>query len=231
MSIYGFLNNKKDTMDPDPKKRNFHSRFYHRYFEDYIEYETISSSGKSVIVRKYKGSWYIEEGDRSRRIKRRLVSAALGLLTIGFFAGAACMPVTANRLIYGAIGQVILFALLVLKAFAFNTYRSLEERITIGDYRRGFERYHLCSKLIPLAFILCAFLFLLCMFIKKEEAGPVILAVAFCLAGAVTAYRQYKMLEDVSYYVVDNDATTLENAAVIRKRDDHIKVHHFKTDD
>ena len=69
MSIYSFLNNKKDTMDPDPKKRNFHSRFYHRYFEDYVEYESLDERGKLVIVRHYKGSWYIEEGDRSQRIR------------------------------------------------------------------------------------------------------------------------------------------------------------------
>ena len=169
MSIYSFLNNKKDTMDPDPKKRNFHSRFYHRYFEDYVEYESLDERGKLVIVRHYKGSWYIEEGDRSQRIRRRWISAGLGFLTIGFFIGAACMPVAANRLIYGAVGQVILFALLVIKLFAFNTYRSLDERITIGDYKRGFERYHICSKLIPLAFILCAFLFLLCMFTAEKR--------------------------------------------------------------
>ena len=220
MNIFDHLKKKRESLaQQDPKRESYHSRSYHNYFEDYVEYEALNSKGKLVTVRHYKGDWYIEEGGRPAKLRRRIGLGLLGLTILGLFVTASCLPVPANRVWYGGIGQIPVFVLLVLKGFAFFSYISLEERITIGRYKGGYERVRTYALLAAFAFALSLLLQLICLAILREEVPLSLLSAGLTALGGGLSFLQNRLLLRVPFTVIDNEDPTPKGAVQIKKRE------------
>lgn len=219
MDIFEHLKNKRDPVsDQEFKKEPYHSRAYHNYFEDYVEYETLNSQGKLVLVRHYKGDWYIENGGRPVKLRRRIGLGFLLLVIIGLFIAAACLPIPSNRLWYG-VGQVPVFILLVLQGYAFFTFLTLEERITIGQYKRGYERVRTYSLITAFAFALSLVLQLAGLLVTREKIPLALLAAGLTLLGGGLSYLQNRLMIRIPFTVIDNEDPVPEGAVEIKKRE------------
>ncbi len=221
MDIFEHLRKMKDSdAEPDAKRRRYHSRSYHSFFEGYVEYQTVNEKKKLVTKRVYKGDWYVETISPEKRKQWRLFLGLLGLLRIAAFLWACILPITANSAAYTVAFQFADWALVLFGVFAFINYVPVRERHTIGEYNLGYLRYSRLCLYQSFGFGISALSILICLALnQKEIKGHILCACLHLLAGGI-AFLQNRMLNLSDYTVYDNDAAVPEDAMqaeVIRK--------------
>lgn len=126
-----------------PKKRfrsdsslgEFHqSGSYHRYFEGWAEYETLSAKGKVKINRVYVSDYYcVDLPCRTWNIMRCVLWAAT-ILSIAFFIIGSVQNTMQNRNQLLAVLQVIAASGYVAMFFALG---SLRTKMTVHEFKSG----------------------------------------------------------------------------------------------
>lgn len=77
--------------------KQYHSRSYHRYFENYAEKEVLKPGGGYEIQRVYVGNYYKADLTDSENRRSKLTILILYLLTLtGYFAGGLLSAVSAT---------------------------------------------------------------------------------------------------------------------------------------
>ena len=77
--------------------KQYHSRSYHRYFENYAEKEVLKPGGGYEIQRVYVGNYYKTDLTDSENRRSKLTILILYLLTLtGYFAGGLLSAVSAT---------------------------------------------------------------------------------------------------------------------------------------
>lgn len=115
-------------------KKEYHSRSYHRFFEDYME-ERVEENGKVRIVRIYTGDYYCPVLTKKDRKARRCCTAALYLLTIFIYVYCATRRYVINTVWFLAVCQGLSLIALFWFLIPFYYYLTAKEKLTIRQLR------------------------------------------------------------------------------------------------
>jgi hypothetical protein len=114
----------------------WHSKAYHRFFEEYSEVSVPKPNGKGyTIQRVYTGNYYRQDLTGGRRLLLRGLYVALFLCIAYLFISTAVLPVTSNATWYVVLTQVVSIPFLFWILIAFSSYLPAERDMTIADYR------------------------------------------------------------------------------------------------
>lgn len=113
----------------------FHqSGSYHRFFEGWAEYETLTASGKVRISRVYVGEYYcIDLSRRTQNLLRGILWVAV-ILSIALFIIGSVQNTVQNQNQFLAVLQVIAAGGYVAIFFALGSIRT---KMTIYEYKSG----------------------------------------------------------------------------------------------
>lgn len=125
---------KKKRHRGNGRTNGYHSFFYHKYFEGWVEYEVLSPNGKKEITRLYTAPWYQMDLGRRRKILWLLGSLLLiGASALCFFYGFIA-DTSANTKVYVVIPEAVAA---VFSGILFITYLSMAtapKQLTIYEY-------------------------------------------------------------------------------------------------
>ena len=115
-------------------KKEYHSRSYHRFFEDYME-ERVEENGKFHIVRIYIGDYYCPVLTKKARKARRFWTAVLYLLTILIYGYCATRRYVVNTVWFVAVCQGLCLIALFWFLIPLYYYLSAKEKMTVRQFR------------------------------------------------------------------------------------------------
>ncbi len=203
------------------EKQNFaapghgwHSAAYHRYFEDYAEFERVDEKGRKRIERVYQGTWYVQTLSRGARLRERLALVGLFLLSVVLFGFAALRPIEGNGKWFLTLAQFASLGLLLWTLTGLFNYLICREKMTVGEYKTGPLRFqHGCVAAVA-ALILCTLLYLLGALLY-EEVWQHLLCALMCLAAALPLLLANRLDANVPYANEQSEKAAPEDAARI----------------
>lgn len=114
--------------------KQYHSRAYHRYFENYAEKEILSPDGGSTILRVYVGNYYRAElSDHALRVRKRSVGLGYFGILASFLIGGLLAKVSAVSWV--AIATMPALIAVLFLAFPVFSYLTVPREMEIREYR------------------------------------------------------------------------------------------------
>jgi hypothetical protein len=166
-------------MTKDVIMQLFHSRSYHRFFEDYSEIEEADLNGHIRINRTYIGNYYTLNGDYRFILLKKIKIAILYLCAVFLYTAGGLQKTCANVTWYVSLFQALSLITLLGLIYPLFYYITANNRITIRIYRDS----HLVFKKISCAASLCLF----------AAAGTVFAATVRC----VLSGTDFKLKEEL----------------------------------
>lgn len=119
-------------------KGSYHSRAYHRFFEDYEEVVEPGKNGRGKHIRRfYTGFYYVPQMTDKRLVGQKVLYVFLYLLGFALFLTSAAAPVTGNTVWYVAIAIAIVFLVLLALLRSLIHYTAAKKRMTVGEYKES----------------------------------------------------------------------------------------------
>ena len=113
----------------------FHSRNYHRFFEDWAEVQRTDENGHPVIERVYAGTWYVHPLEKKERFLLLAGYFLVWILASALFIWGAAQPVEVNSKWYVTIFEAITAGALFWMLVSLCNYAASPLRLTINGYR------------------------------------------------------------------------------------------------
>ncbi|MGI6072338.1 MAG: hypothetical protein ACOX75_04925 [Lachnospiraceae bacterium] len=157
-NYYGGKKKKKNiAFDIDEKTgHGWHSRPYHRYFEDFAEYEVTDKNGKTKIIRSYAGTRYLACADAKTLIRKKILIALLWLICAGVFVFATTREIVANATWYVAIFVFAVIVLMVWNLISIIEYFTAKGAMAVFKFKRSVMGFRRSSQIVFIAYLCCA---------------------------------------------------------------------------
>lgn len=114
--------------------KQYHSRSYHRFFEDYTE-KMEERNGSYRIVRVYSGDYYQEDCSRKAQYRRRLFTAVMYVLAAGCYVFGTTRRLEVNTVWYVAVCQGFTLIGMFWFLYPLFCYLTAKEKMTVREYR------------------------------------------------------------------------------------------------
>lgn len=129
---------RRKTKEKEMDSRSWHSLAYHRHFEGYTEYQTVTAGGRKKIVRQYRGPVYRQRLSRPAQVLTRCVYLLLWLLMASVLLLAGMTDRASDSTWYLAVTELAAILLLTFQGYnLLVNYLFLMGDMTVGDYRSG----------------------------------------------------------------------------------------------
>ncbi|MDR1766387.1 MAG: hypothetical protein LBR77_10015 [Lachnospiraceae bacterium] len=195
----------------------YHSRAYHKYFEDYAERAVTAPDGKVMIERVYVGNYYRQSLTAPQRIRRKIMYAVLyALAAFGmFFAGTRdnavnAMPVGGVPSVLSLLA-VIWLAVPMFYALTAPTEMTVRIRRLSGEQlmRRSLAT---CCVMGAAAMAVASGIW----WIPGTPATPLLLCSALYLVSGLAAFCIWKLEKSCPYETLPPRHERAEFATVIK---------------
>lgn len=119
------------------------SRAYERYFEGYTESaQPVPRQKRAKTVRTYVAEFYRQELSAAKRLRLRILFAALYLLAWPPLVVSAVQNIEANKVWYVTLPQAAAVLALGWMAVGLFHYCTIPQEMTVRQYREGVKRFH-----------------------------------------------------------------------------------------
>lgn len=199
------------------RDRTYHSRSYHKFFEDWAERKVYDSNGKMQVERVYIGNYYRSPLSKQKRVIRRIQYILLYALAVAFFVISGTQDVPVNHAtIPSLFVAVCIFPLTVLLLPLFRNLTMPEEMI-IRQYRAAsldLIRISAVSAGVLAVTALVQLLFLVVM--DNSCMLETILCAAGYLIAAGGIFLLHLLERRLEYEIIPPRADRPENSTVIK---------------
>lgn len=197
--------------------KQYHSRSYHRFFEDWAEQQIEAENGKIQIKRVYVGKYFLNAYSKPRWILQKILYVVLFLLCAACFVFGGVQNTPVNMaLVPSAAVAVCIFALALLAFPVFHNVLSPAEMI-IRQYRHA--SLDLISKSTAAALLLAATALIEAaslFFLSEAPTGTTLLSALGFLLSAAFAFSLGLLEKATPYAVLPPKAARPENSTVIQ---------------
>lgn len=119
-------------------KNGYHSRAYHRHFEDYEEVvEPGKNPKKKKIRRIYTGVYYIPQMTRAQYIRQKALYGFLYALALALFIACAAVSPGGDEPWYVVIPIAVSFLTFLALLRYLIQYLTAKRKLTVGEYNEG----------------------------------------------------------------------------------------------
>ena len=183
----------------DDNQRDKHSAAFRRHFRDYVEFTEVDEEGRSHIRRVYQGMWYIPSLSLKERRREQLWLVLLYLLGLGLFLAASLYTVPANRLWFLGVAQFFGIAAAAYTLTGLYNYLTAGEKLTETDHSSGPMRVRRGLVAMAAALLLCAALYVSCIFQYKPFTRPLLLCAGLSLLSALALFAANRLDSRIVY--------------------------------
>lgn len=117
------------------RKRNYHSRSYHKFFEDWAELKRLDENGKIHVERVYVGKYYRSPLTIGQRIARQLLYVLLYGLSIALFVMGGIRDIPVNHSLIPSLFVAICIFPLAWLILPFFRNLTMPREMIIRQYR------------------------------------------------------------------------------------------------
>lgn len=194
----------------------FHSRTYHRHFEDWAEVQRAEDDGHVHIERVYVGTYYISSLSRRKQVLLKIGFVLAWLTIIALFIAGAVQQTEANSLWYVTVFEAVATASLFWMLIALVHYLTAPEKKTINDYRSSSLSVQNSSILATAALFLTALFTLIQKMIHFQDAsGKQWLSIVVFLLAGVLCFGVNRVEKRAPYAEIPSDREAPEGSIVI----------------
>lgn len=195
----------------------YHSRFYHRYYEGFTEKEQLDESGNKKINRLYTGTYYSPDLSAAERKKHKAASVLFYLLSLACYVCAAIQRVSINSVWYIALLQTGVLMGCLWLAWLMYYHLTAKEKMTVRIYKDASLRFRQVS--LGVALFLFGIVIFSMFYIMKESPAELrrVLGTLVCYAASGTFMFLMQGYEKrVSYLTIENETKKPEKGVTIR---------------
>jgi hypothetical protein len=197
--------------------QGFHSNAYHRYFEDWSEYEVLEQTGKVRIRRIYTGIWYKQDLEDGHRVLLRLLFSALFVCATVLFIICSTQYMGSNRCWYIAIAQACAVLGLSWMGIALFNYLTAKRCMTVADYRSSSGSLRIGSMIAATSFALVLLLTLLYTVFQSKDIKHYqeLLCAAGYLICCAAVFAVNRIEHRIRYLEIQSENEAIEDAVKI----------------
>ena len=169
--LVNFVNQREARFSSEDAHSNFHSRAYHRFFEDYAERQQPDAEGRLRIERTYIGLYYCQNVSRKKAVWLRVEYGLLWIIAAAAFVLAATRPVGSNRSVYVTCFQALTVMGLFWELVALFRYVVSPEKMTVYEYKASSKALQHAAALTGLSSFLAAGASIVWLLLRRPESS------------------------------------------------------------
>jgi hypothetical protein len=200
-----------------PPGIGYHSDAYHRYFEDWSEFEEQKTNGKVRIRRVYTGVWYQQDLSYRRRVLLKLLFSTLFVFAAVLFIICSVQNVGSNHCWYVAITQAGAIVGLVWMGIGLFNYLTAKKSMTIAKYRSSSGSLSIGSFLAAICFTAAMLMTLLFVLLQPKENmfGTEVMCAAGYLVCGVAVFTVNRIERKIRYLETPSGNETPQEAVIV----------------
>lgn len=199
------------------REKNYHSRSYHKFFEDWAEWKVYDENGKMHVERIYVGNYYCSPLNKRQRIVRRVLYVLLYILSVASFIMSGIRDVPVNHAMLPSLATAVCLFPLALLALPLCRYLTAPEEMIIRQYR--FSSLDLIRMSGITAVTLTVAMLFDLLFLIMTDGTPV-WETLFCALGYFTAagftFILHQLEQRLDYKILPPRTSRPENSTVIQ---------------
>jgi hypothetical protein len=197
-------------------KTQYHSRSYHRYFEDWAENVTTDKGGAPVIERIYVGSYYSANLSKARRVLRKILYAALYLAAAALYGFTSTRNTDVNMMSYASAPIVLSFPVLLGLAISLYFNLAAPAEMIVRQYRDASITF---SRVCLAAFVLLGLSSLTSLLYLTLTPDAPIRQTLLCgggyLLSALAVFVIWRLEKALAYTILPPRAERPENSTIL----------------
>lgn len=197
------------------RERNYHSRSYHKFFEDWAERKVYDINGKLHVERVYVGNYYSSPLASNQRVAQRIIYVLLYILSIALFIASGIQDIPVNHSIIPSLAVAL--CIFPLAWFVFPLFRNLTapKEMIIRQYRASSLDFIRISGITSFALAVAGLINLLFLIWGSGPVRETILCALgyFAAAGLLLGLRLWE--QHLKYKVSPPRASQPEHSTVI----------------
>jgi len=201
------LRNSLQKDSPQRKRGIWHSKAYHRFFEDYSEFTIPNPNGKGYKIRRvYAGNTYRQDLTKVQWVLLRVLYVALFLCVGYLFLSSAVLPLTSNSTWYVTLPQAVSLPFMFWIVITFFSYLPAELDMTIHGYRSSslaLQKATLGSAICLGVTALGTLIFMLAN--PSDEPLSVLRCTLSFFAGGLITLGMYWIERKVKYFIIPSE--------------------------
>lgn len=197
------------------RKRNYHSRSYHKFFEDWAEKKVYDINGKLRVERVYVGKYYRSPLSAKHRMIQRGIYVLLYILSVALFILGGTKDIPANHsLIPSIFVAICIFPLAMLLSPLLRNLTAPKEMI-IRQYRASSLDLIRVSGIAAGALTITAIASLLFLITNSSSAWETVICALRYLFAAGFLLALNRLEQRVNYEVLPPRASRPEQSTII----------------
>lgn len=215
--VVDFVNKREKRFSKgDGQSAAFHSRSYHRHFEDWAEVQHTDENGRVHIERVYVGTYYISALSRQKLTLMKAGYILAWMLALALFIVGAVQQTEINSLWYVTAFEAAATACMFWMLIALINYMTAPGKKTVNDYRSSSLAVRYSSAVAGGALILTAASALVWKLIHLHDGSGNhwLIIMLFILAGGL-CFGMNRIENRVPYTEILSDQDAPEGSIVI----------------
>lgn len=197
------------------RERNYHSRSYHKFFEDWAEKRVYDINGKQHVERVYIGKYYRSPLTTKQRIVQRGLYVFLYILSVGLFIMSGIRDIPVNHSIIPSLSVAVCIFPLAWLLFPLFRNLTVQREMIIRQYRASSLDLIRVSGITSGVLAITALINLLFLVTGNGPLGETILcAVGYLIAAGFLFILRYSE-QHLKYEILPPRASRPEHSTII----------------